>query len=249
MAKPDTVFQLNSWFTMMPYAVAQHSAGSAMDQHLATPETSANASLASTISHVRQELERAVKFDSVKAIHDQAEALRLYAKSIGAAQSALNSIAEIKIRAERRMGREIASLTLNAGGRPAKSGDRGSPVSSAPTLAELGIHKKWSQRWQALARMPTADFEDYLYAVKKGGEELTAAGVYRAARKIEKAAASPAAGALGLADVRRQLRALERAWGGASDAARRAFIDKHLGGIAIPPGDDSKVVLLTTMAG
>jgi hypothetical protein len=220
-----------------------------MDQHLATSETSASTSLASTISRVREELERAVKFDSVKAIRDHAEALRLYAKSIGAAQSALNSIAEIKIRAERRMGREIASLTLNAGGRPAKSGDRASPVSSSPTLAELGIHKKWSQRWQALARMPTADFEAYLYDVKRGGEELTAAGAYRAARKIEKAAASAAACTQGLADVRRQLRALEKAWGGASDAARRAFIDKHLAEIAMSPGDEGNVVLLTMMAG
>jgi hypothetical protein len=129
-----------------------------MDQQLAAPETSAGASLVATISRVREELERSVKFDSVKAIHDQAEALRLYAKSIGAAQAALNAIAEIKIRAERRMGREIASLTLNAGGRPAKTGDRASPVSAAPTLAELGIHKKWSQRWQVLpgCRRPTS---------------------------------------------------------------------------------------------
>jgi hypothetical protein len=97
--------------------------------------------------------------------------------------------------------------------------------------------------------MPTADFEEYLYTVKRGGEELTAAGVYRAARKIEKAAAAPRAAALGLADVRRQLRALEKAWDGASDAARRAFIDKHLPGVAVPRGDDGKVVLLTTLAG
>jgi hypothetical protein len=44
------------------------------------------ASLAEAMSHLRTELERAVKFDSVKAIRDQAEALRSYAKSIGAAR-------------------------------------------------------------------------------------------------------------------------------------------------------------------
>jgi hypothetical protein len=204
------------------------------------------ASLTEAMSHLRTELERAVKFDSVKAIRDQAEALRSYAKSIGAAQSALNSIAEIKLRAERRMGREIASFTLNVGGRPPRTGDSVSPV-SPPTLSELGIHKKWSQRWQTLARMPAAEFETYLIGIKRSGEELTAAGLYRAARKLEKdGAASAAADAPGnCVPVRRQLRALERAWLRASDAARRAFVEKHLADLAGRPAYERNVVPLT----
>jgi hypothetical protein len=203
------------------------------------------ASLTEAMSHLRTELERAVKFDSVKAIRDQAEALRSYAKSIGAAQSALNSIAEIKLRAERRMGREIASFTLNVGGRPSRTGDGVSPV-SPPTLSELGIHKKWSQRWQTLARMPAAEFETYLIAVKRSGEELTAAGLYRAARKLEKGGTAAAADAPGnCVPVRRQLRALERAWLRASDGARRAFIEKHLADLAGRPAYERNVVPLT----
>jgi hypothetical protein len=203
------------------------------------------ASLTEAMSHLRTELERAVKFDSVKAIRDQAEALRSYAKSIGAAQSALNSIAEIKLRAERRMGREIASFTLNVGGRPARTGDGVSPV-SPPTLSELGIHKKWSQRWQTLARMPAAEFEAYLIGVKRSGEELTAAGLYRAARKLEKGGAAATADApSNCVPVRRQLRALERAWLRASDAARRAFVEKHLADLAGRPAYERNVVPLT----
>lgn len=202
------------------------------------------ASLAEAIAQIRGALERAVTFDSVKAIRDQAEALRGYAKSIGAAQSALNSIAEIKIRAERRMGWEIASFTMNSGGRPAKTGDGASPV-SPPTLSELGIHKKWSQRWQALARMPSADFESYVIGVKRSGEELTAAGLYRAALKLKTGSASPAAdGRDKTLAMRRQLRALERAWAGAGEAARRCFLERHLADFADPPPYDGNVVPL-----
>ena len=202
------------------------------------------ASLTEAMSHLRTELERAVKFDSVKAIRDQAEALRSYAKSIGAAQSALNSIAEIKLRAERRMGREIASFTLNVGGRPPKTGDGVSPV-PPPTLSELGIHKKWSQRWQTLARMPAAEFEAYLIGIKRSGEELTAAGLYRAAVKLEKGGAAAADAPSNCVPVRRQLRALERAWLRASDGARRAFIEKHLADLAGRPAYERNVVPLT----
>jgi hypothetical protein len=188
--------------------------------------TASPAPLAETIARMRTELERAVKFDSVKAIRDRAEALRGYAKSIGAAQSALNSMAEIKIRAERRMGWELAHFTMNQGGRPAGTGDSVSPV-SPPTLADLGIHKKSSQRWQTLARMPSAEFEAYLMAVRRSGVELTAAGVYRAARNLEQSESPARAARDNSASLHRELRALERAWARAGDAARRAFFERH----------------------
>lgn len=201
----------------------------------------AGASFPELVAQLRLELERAVKFDSVKAIRDQAEALRNYAKSIGTAQTALNAIAEIKIRAERRMGWEIANFALNAGGRPAKTGDSLSRV-SPPTLGELGIHKKWSQRWQILARMPSADFEAYLHKVKRSGEELTAAGLYRAALSLRGASSSPATD--DALQLRRDLRALERAWRRAGDAARRAFLERHRAEAAPSPVYEGNVVPL-----
>lgn len=205
--------------------------------------TTPGASLAETILRMRTELERTVKFDSVKAIRDQAEALRGYAKSIGAALTALNSIAEIKIRAERRMGWELARFTMNRGGRPSETGDRISRV-SPPTLAELGIHKKWSQRWQTLARMPSAEFEAILMVVRRSGEELTAAGVYRAARKLEKAEPRRGPAQDNSEPLYQELRALEQAWAKTGDAARRAFAERHFGELIGPKIYDGNVVPL-----
>jgi hypothetical protein len=193
-----------------------------------TREPPSRSSLAELISQARTELETAVSFDHVKAIRDQADVLRGYAKSIGAAQTALNAVAEVKIRAERRMGRELAALDMNAGGRPPKTGDNASPV-SRPTLAALGIHKKWSQRWQALARIPPATFEACIIDAKRSGEELTTAGLNRAAARILRSDAArapqPAPGAGDT--VERQLDALERAWAAADDTARRIFMERR----------------------
>ncbi len=201
-----------------------------MADDLLIGDPASRSSLAAWIVRARTELEAAVSFDHVKAVRDQTAALRGYAKSIGAAQTALNAIAEIKIRAERLMGRELAGLDLHPGGRPQKTGDAASPVST-PTLAALGIHKKWSQRWQALARIPLGTFETCIIDARRNGEELTTAGLCRAAAaalRSESAAAAQAEPAAGAADaVERQLEALERAWAAADDAARRLFMEKH----------------------
>jgi hypothetical protein len=201
-----------------------------MADDLLIGDPASRSSLAAWISRARTELEAAVSFDHVKAVRDQTTALRGYAKSIGAAQAALNAIAEIKIRAERLMGRELASLDMHPGGRPPKTGDAASPVST-PTLAALGIHKKWSQRWQALAKISLATFETCIIDARRNGEELTTAGLCRAAAASLRSNAAPAApsepGAADGGAIERQLAALERAWAGADDAARRLFMEKH----------------------
>ena len=61
--------------------------------------------------------------------------------------------AEIRIRAERRMGEMLADSELQKGGRPAeKTGRDERPVSKPPTLAEVGISKDLSSRHRSLDR-------------------------------------------------------------------------------------------------
>jgi hypothetical protein len=81
--------------------------------------------------------------------------------------------AEIRIRAERRLGELILlqkeTVGLNAGGRPAKPVvtddgfvEKEKPVvgdDRIPTLADAGISKDMSSRAQALAKVPAAEFE------------------------------------------------------------------------------------------
>jgi hypothetical protein len=48
-----------------------------------------------------------------------------------------------------------------------------------PTLAELGITKAQSRRWQRLAKIPDEVFEQYLHVTKAAGKEVTEAGLLR----------------------------------------------------------------------
>lgn len=77
--------------------------------------------------------------------------------------------AEIRFRAERRLGELIQAqketVGLAKGGQPYQSAPTGSaeePVDRAPTLAEAGIDKKLSSRAQKLAAIPEQEFESHI---------------------------------------------------------------------------------------
>jgi len=110
----------------------------------------------------------------IRAVHDMAEAARLYARAANRGLEAQNNAAEIKIRAERRAGELLAELPKNGGA-------RGVGVSfhdgSAPTLTELGIDTHDSHRWQQVARVPATAFEAHIEQVRTAGRELTSASV------------------------------------------------------------------------
>ena len=72
--------------------------------------------------------------------------------------------AEIRMRAERRVGQLIAgqkaTVGLATGGQPYRStGADEEPVERPPTLADAGIDKKLSSRAQKLAAVPEEQFE------------------------------------------------------------------------------------------
>jgi hypothetical protein len=101
--------------------------------------------------------------DEVAKIRNQSEALRAYARVAKNKQLEIDA-AEIRIRAERRVGELIAAqkdtVGLNQGAVKGKTGTKRAPVlDSRPTLAQAGIDKKLSARAQDLARMPAAQFD------------------------------------------------------------------------------------------
>lgn len=148
---------------------------------LADPgEYSPGSSLANLDTATRL-LAEAVAVDDVKLIRDQAEAMRALAKQRGLGIDAQNHAAEIKIRAERRLGEILAEMPKNKGVR--LGGDTMSPPGDEPTLAELDIEKKQSSRWQQMADIPVADFEQSIIDGRRDGE-LTTAGVVRQAKLL-----------------------------------------------------------------
>jgi N6-adenosine-specific RNA methylase IME4 len=111
----------------------------------------------------------------IKAIRDQAEALRQHAKAARLGLKLQNKAAEIKLLAERKAGHLLAALGLRGGDR--KTADR-----STVSLEQLGISRKQSERWQREASVSKAAFQAYLRSVKQLGEPLTSAGLLRLAQ-------------------------------------------------------------------
>lgn len=100
--------------------------------------------------------------DEVKKIRDVAEATRLYARQAKNKSLEVDA-AEIRFRAERRLGEMLAAQPLSKGGDPTKAKPSrkgtGSKKEPVPTLKELGLGKKLSSRAQKLAAVPEKKFE------------------------------------------------------------------------------------------
>lgn len=115
--------------------------------------------------------------DEVKDIRDRAEAMRHYAKQAKDVELA-NKAAEIRIRADRRMGEMLTEQRedglMNAGGQAEHESYRSRDATTSPTLADMGITKSMSSKAQKVASMITEDeFEDAIHDHEKKGKELT----------------------------------------------------------------------------
>lgn len=128
----------------------------------------------------RYALQEAVAVDEVKGIRDKALAMAAYAKQAG--DTALIEMAtEIRVRAERKAGQMLAEMPKAKGtvlsGRDSFGGAQKEPPKNTPTLAELGVTKKQSSRWQKLAAVPDEDFERAVTAAKEVAGEVTARAI------------------------------------------------------------------------
>lgn len=122
--------------------------------------------------------------DEVKKIRDVATAMKAYARQAKNRQLEIDA-AEIRVRAERRVGELIqaqkASVGLakgNAGrGRPKLGGTKKElPKNTPPTLADAGIDKRLSARGQQLAAVPEKQFEklvtDWRVRTERDGDRI-----------------------------------------------------------------------------
>ena len=124
---------------------------------------------------------QAKNIDEVKDIRDKAEAMRAYVKQAGDSSEMQNMCAEIKLRAERRLGEMLGETEKNPGGRPTKNLSHDT-TGINPTLPEMGITRDQSSRWQSIAQLPEETFEEYLAEKIKAKEEITTADVLRLAK-------------------------------------------------------------------
>lgn len=134
------------------------------------------------LSIARNMLAEAKSLDDILHIRDFAEAARVYAQAAKLGLENQNEAAEVKIRAERKAGEMLAKMPMNEGGRPSETSNVMLPVIDTPTLADLGIERMQSSRWQTIASLPEDVFEEHIQEVKAEGKELTSAGLVRVAK-------------------------------------------------------------------
>lgn len=130
----------------------------------------------------RHALSLAVEVDEVKDIRDKAEAMAAYARQAKDTEL-VKWATEIKVRAERKAGQMLAEMPKQDGGHAAKVKARSHDVTEVPkTLAELGISKNDSSRWQKLAAVTESQFEQAVAAAKEIAGEVTTAAMLRATK-------------------------------------------------------------------
>lgn len=137
----------------------------------------------------RTALAEAHRVDEVKDIRDKAEAMACYARQAKDPDLILWAT-EIKVRAERKAGEMLSSMA--ATGERAKSEDghafrTGRAIQpdgeSLKKLADFGVNKHQSARWQQLASMSDEHFEAAVATAKDTAGQVTTAFMLREARK------------------------------------------------------------------
>lgn len=119
--------------------------------------------------------------DEVKQLRDQAEAMRVYVRQQQLGRDAEVYAAEIRVRAERRIGELTAALPTQAGGRPSENDtdERYGFASKAQVLRQAGVQQQRASEYERLASMPDDLFEVKLRQATTAGAPITTTGLLR----------------------------------------------------------------------
>ncbi len=134
----------------------------------------------------RKALAEARTFADVKTLRDQAAAVQHFMKQQRLSGEAAQDAAELKVRAERRLGELLESETVK-GGKRHKSQDG---ICERRRSIPDGVTTTESSRWQKSAAIPEPEFEQHIAVCRERNAEITTAGVMRLAKSIKKESTS-----------------------------------------------------------
>jgi N6-adenosine-specific RNA methylase IME4 len=122
-----------------------------------------------TVDAALHALASATTPDELINLANQAAAMQVYARRAKLGMAAQNRCAELRLRAERKLG-ELLTTTPRLHGRP-----KSVPAQNTlPSLSDLGVRdRKLSHRAQSIAAVPITEFEAYLRDAHHAGWEIT----------------------------------------------------------------------------
>lgn len=132
----------------------------------------------SKLGIARRALIAAKSLNDVLAVGDMAAAIKAYAKASGESLEIQNSASDLRLSAERKAGELLAEMELNEGSKNRPGGN----TMLLPKLADIGITKMQSSRWQLAAKLPEAEYGAIVEHCNASEKELTQAVVLKAAR-------------------------------------------------------------------
>ncbi len=136
-------------------------------------------------SRFRQELQKSTDVGEIHLLRDKAQALRTLVRRQGACYDVLFDLAKFKLDAERRAGQLLLAMEKAGGEANLMRGKEPPPGSDAPLLAELGISKYDSSRWQHEALVPEDQYQDWLSSFREDRQEPTSIALVKHSRDIQ----------------------------------------------------------------
>lgn len=131
----------------------------------------------SKLGIARRALIAAKSLNDVLAVGDMAAAIKAYAKASGESLEIQNSASDLRLSAERKAGELLAEMDIHGSN---QHGRKSHDVTSS--LADIGITKMQSSRWQLAAKLPEVEYGAIVEHCNASEKELTQAVVLKAAR-------------------------------------------------------------------
>jgi len=111
--------------------------------------------------------------DEIKKIIDQGEALKAYAESAKMSSEIQADIAELNLRAKRRLGEISAALEIAKGNQYKKVDCPSGGHSKTATLSSVGISRQRASEAEKIAAIPERVFEEKIAGAKAAADKIT----------------------------------------------------------------------------